>query len=514
MQNYEGNPLNHYYYYPNTHYGLYVPHDISIYPVHGWVNSQIQVQHTMLPYIDYVETTPTPEPAQLVRLGSNFSPEAPEFVMKDAKGAVEQISVKKKRRKKKKKTTTENSRTDEILCTDESKDIPEATLNNLDLQVVDEPLSKPASKSNKVVRFLEKEKELLNDEVTDVEKQIPHPALNYSNLFLAQKKVPKENWPQLNENFNEEASSPANEESNVKRGTTFADKLKNPPSKKCNKPFLDWRDQRTNASNQPPSDPPEESNDWTENTEGIANPKTENKEKVEDLSIEEEWTEVRRKKREKIIETETTVEKEVTPVSSGSVSGSIRENIAPKDQTEKEKARKEKKKLREKEKKKQLRDERLLAEKLAPKGQKVTLITPKIMEKFLQSTTARSAKSSQSTPAAAAKTNAFDNLFPALSRTARISKPDSESEWETTEVEVVRARESPTDNQPNQSKDSNQSVNHITYPFIFIIAISWRIFYFHIYYIYIFLHWSVFFILFLLLGIEMIHWFIFIFIIP
>lgn len=199
---------------------------------------------------------------------------------------------------------------------------------------------------------------------------------------------------------------------------SFADKLKSPAPTKS--PYLDWRDQRTNAVNAPIKSNPnimvcrdEKAHDQrvtlTTADEAFNNDgfETVSRKKIKD------------KKPEKV------TEEVIKPVTEGKVSASGEGDA-------KKQLEKERKKLREKQKKKQARDEKLLAEKLAPKGQKVTIITPKLMQQFLQSE-----RSTVGTSKPVMKLN--EDMFPALGKHGvKGNVPESESEWETTEIEVLQ----------------------------------------------------------------------------
>ena len=238
-----------------------------------------------------------------------------------------------------------------------------------------------------------------------------------SNQFVAPKSEPEgkvDIRPKLKEN--------AEDSQRPKVGMSFADKLKSAPVKN---PFLDWRDQRTkptkcannavkssNCSN--PSEIPNPSN--SPNPASDSNPSDSCNSQVSKASKSEadDFIQVSRRK---------------NPASKPEASD------ASDDAEAKKKLEKQKKKLREKEKKKRLRDEKLLAQKLAPKGLKVSLISSKDMEKFKSSTSNRNS-SSKSTPIL--KMN--DSLFPSLGQSSAPSKvhaSESESEWETTETEVI-----------------------------------------------------------------------------
>lgn len=200
---------------------------------------------------------------------------------------------------------------------------------------------------------------------------------------------------------------------------SFADKLKAPSCPSS--PFLDWRDQRTKASSEPPK--PNIDTPTLGKSKDTKKPLHINA--TDNSSLSDGFITVSRKK------SKGKIQQTLEPASEPPSSGVKMINKTAEDQ-EKRKQEKEKKKLREKEKKRREREGKILADKLAPKSQKVTIITPKMMEKFLQS--------SQSKAPIKPIIQLNEEMFPAL------GKPDgnisianeSESEWETTEIEVVK----------------------------------------------------------------------------
>ncbi|KAI9551806.1 hypothetical protein GHT06_022142 [Daphnia sinensis] len=199
---------------------------------------------------------------------------------------------------------------------------------------------------------------------------------------------------------------------------SFADKLKSTVPTKS--PYLDWRDQRTNAVNAPIKPNPNinvfrDENAHTQQVTVMA----------ADEAFDNSGFKTVSRKKSKDKKPETVTEEVIKSLPDSKICVSVEADA-------KKKLEKERKKLREKQKKKQAREEKLLAEKLAPKGQKVTIITPKLMEQFLQS-----GRRTVGPSKPVMKLN--EDMFPALGKrgvTGNIS--ESESEWETTEIEVVQ----------------------------------------------------------------------------
>ena len=399
----------------------YVP-QAAVYATHNqWISPNLLP--SQLPYQAYSSDTPTvSKPTEVNISFSKFSPDAPEFVMKESvPTSTEEPEVEKKKkknkRKKKPKINKSEAKTEEVIeCKGEDLDCM-----NPSSSVISET-EKQTLKPKKNVRFQVCEKPAKSEGANFTEKQTI--TVNDSESV---KSVVKEDWPQLKTNSVVQPPTSA-----VKKVATFAEKLKAVKGAQIH-PFLDWRDQRTGAANQPLKEPTEEAFKKSE-----TNLKTEEI-KNEVQETDGDWVEVRKKKRGKP-EEPVLVQYEEGNVQTEN-SKATTEDEAKKA---KDKERKEKKKARTKEKKKQLREEKLLAQKLAPKGQKVTFITPQVMAKFLQANSGFKSKPIQPVPVV--KSLAFDDkLFPALGKPVPSSKTvssisDSESEWETTEVEVVRAK--------------------------------------------------------------------------
>ncbi len=392
----------------------------AVYATHNqWISPNLLP--SQLPYQAYSSDALTvSKPTEVNISFSKFSPDAPEFVMKESvpTSTVEPEVEKKKKNKRKKKPKIKKSEaaTEEVIeCKEKDLDC-----TNPSSSLISET-EKPTPKPKKNVRFQACEKTPNSEGANSTEKQTT--TVKDSELV---KDVVKEDWPQLKTNSVVQPSS-----SVVKKVATFAEKLKAANSAQIH-PFLDWRDQRTGAANQPLKEPTEsfKKSETVLKTEELKN---------EVQETDGDWVEVRKKKRGK-------PEEPVLVQNEGNVqienSKATAEDEAKKA---KDKERKEKKKARTKEKKKQLRDEKLLAQKLAPKGQKVTFITPQVMAKFLQANSGLKSRPIQPVPAV--KSLAFDDkLFPALGKPVTSSKTsisDSESEWETTEVEIVRAKTQP-----------------------------------------------------------------------
>lgn len=199
---------------------------------------------------------------------------------------------------------------------------------------------------------------------------------------------------------------------------SFADKLKSTIPMKS--PYLDWRDQRTNTANAPIKPNPNINVCRDENAYIQQVTVTSTDEAFDNSGFKTVSRKKSKAKKPEIIPEEVI---KSSPDSKIAVSA---------EADAKNKLEKERKKLREKQKKKQAREEKLLAEKLAPKGQKVTIITPKLMEQFLQS-----GRRTVGPSKPVMKLN--EDMFPALGKrgvTGNVS--ESESEWETTEIEVIQ----------------------------------------------------------------------------
>ena len=482
------------YYYPNTEYGYYnLPYYIpqnQIYSSENWSYPNPHISHN-------TNVTENPTPVSLVS-NSVFSPDAPEFVSNlpavDPLASTETSELrstkktKKKRKKPNKKSIIETNTT------------PEKTKSILVTNPTDKPSPSKGNKavqfhvSEKVVKEVENSsKEKLHSSVLDYSRLFKEPdksAKNSENLSktgkpatwptaggnlikskaeenISIKSKTEENvnvkfkaelninvkpkteknvniQPKIEGNVNIKSSpkqlnaSKTNLEVNVnikpKENTkdivkpkivmSFADKLKSAPVRN---PFLDWRDQRTkstkcatnpqNLSSDPsksfnpskPSNPPDLPNfpscPIPSNSDHMQTSKA-------SKSEEDDFIQVTRRKNQP-------TKLETTDVTD--------------DTDAKKKLERQKKKLREKEKKKKLRDEKLLAQKLAPKGLKISLISSKDMEKFKSSNTSRNSNSTS-----VLKMN--HSLFPTLGQSSAPSKAqasESESEWETTETEVI-----------------------------------------------------------------------------
>lgn len=174
--------------------------------------------------------------------------------------------------------------------------------------------------------------------------------LDYSKLFKNQPAKKVGDWPQL--------------------ATEKAQSVQD-------KPFLDWRDQRTGAVKkvQPVTAP-------------ITDPQAD----------EVDWVQVTRKAKKKPVDPGETPESTRVPV----------EVEKPVQKSTVDQEKRQKKKLREKEKKRRLRDEKLLAAKLAPKGQKISIITPQIMNSYLR------ASNNNNTKTNSLPDRQIDTEFPAL----------------------------------------------------------------------------------------------------
>jgi len=401
-------------------------------------------------------SSPTPRTNDSMKVSaisnSVFSPDAPEFVsnlVNSINPPVKEISELPKKKKKRKKKKPKEEKTEvpaEQPSNPENKDVTEKTKSIL----VNNPAEKPSSKVSKAVQFQESEK--VNKDVKD-DKDHPikpcNTTLDYSRLFKApqkpirevdnrNRKVPNKTLlkpeehvplkPELKENNQEIKANNAINPKAVKPVMSFADKLKSPDVRN---PFLDWRDQRTKpikpAGNNPPA---------------IAKEKSE----VPKLSSSSSNVEVSKVALAPSAPLETMDDGFVQVTRKKNTNPTPKEETTTTTETDsKKKMEREKKKLREKEKKKRLRDEKLLSQKLAPKGLKIGLITSKDMENFRSSNVSKATKSKLN---GSSILNVNDSLFPALRQSrvgggtpSRGNASESESEWETTETQVIPSKE-------------------------------------------------------------------------
>ena len=392
---------------------------------------------------------------------SIFSPDAPEFVSRQSQqivtgveNAVLQPSTKKKK-KKKKKTFSNNIEPCNSVCggvEEQTKSVlldPKANkscvpkkLENQELPEDKKLLVVKGSKKSTKIRSPNDTKSISYQEPSS--REVKHLELKKPQILQKSKSEPKsvrfQESVRDNQNglevknphiltkgeLTKEVGNPwTNPFANITKSQecikrpskmSFAEKLKSPVPTKS--PFLDWRDQRTNASNTPIK--------FNQNSAVCSEEKVVDRPSIpataDKASEDDGFTTVSRKKpKDKKIEIVPEVIAKSSPT-----------KVSVPAEDAKKKLEKERKKLREKQKKKQAREEKLLAEKLAPKGQKITIITPKLMEQFLKS--GRNA-------------NAFtkpvmklsDDMFPALGkRGGKGNVSESESEWETTEIEVIQ----------------------------------------------------------------------------
>lgn len=396
---------------------------------------------------------------------SSFSPEAPEFVSRQCQQittGVENASLQpstKKKKKKKKKTPSINAEPSNLICSgDEEKS--KSVLSNANEKKSSLPKKLtgfqelPEDKKNLGVKSSSKNQSSKDTKVDSLQEYPPrdkkHLEIKTPQILPKTKPSKESKSVRFQESATEdkrclEVKNPQTSttgESNKGIGSSwpkpftnitksqecikrppkmsFADKLKSPVPTKS--PFLDWRDQRTSAANAPIKF----NTNITESEEKLINQPsisaTADKALPPPATAEDGFTTVSRKK---------TKDKKIEKVPE-EIAKSLPTKVSVPAEDAKKKLEKERKKLREKQKKKQAREEKLLAEKLAPKGQKITIITPKLMEQFLKS--GRNA-------------NAFskpvmklsDEMFPALGkRGGKGNVSESESEWETTEIEVVQ----------------------------------------------------------------------------
>lgn len=372
--------------------------------------------------------------------GSRFSPDAPEFVpramMKQQNTGEQDLSQpsnsKPKKKKKKKKSVVidsekqpleVSSKTKGILLdsskselsgvldvkpmaavefpnTDESRTSSFTTIKDLPvLTATKETEPKP----QKSVKF----QEPIKEPSTRKKDKIPKKNLVSEPIGNANKQA---EWPGLQQNISAEVDSKLVAQPRM----SFAEKLKNAPTKS---PFLDWRDQRTtSASSQRPATS-------TQNTKQVVKPEGVSIDETKKETNDDGFITVTRKGKGKE-KKEATIE--AIPSQQGNVTETIKKSP---EEIAKKKAEREKKKQREKEKKMKAREEKLLAEKLAPKGGKVTFITPAVMEKLVQN--------KRAVAKVAPPVFILADEFPALGITkSRGNLSESESEWETTEIEV------------------------------------------------------------------------------
>jgi len=392
---------------------------------------------------------------------TTFSPNAPEFVSRNA--ALKSIAPnipqqqvsgtfnenpggvrekKKKKRKPKKKTNI--SEEVDTASPAKSPENPNENVLKVTSILVRNPAEKNAeSKAIKSVQFKAEEADNLHgDQQHNKNSVIPIKPANYSSLFKkpVTKKIDETaevTWPNLPlTTADRPPNSKKTDDHNSKsqqRVLSFADKLKGRAAP-MKSPFLDWRDQRTTGASHNGTrakevlgkNHPKEASRTPEKQSlpTAPQPETFPANSGEVPSINDGFIEIRRKKtKDKKSETPP----EVKPTTLEKNKDTTAALAAAKA------AEKEKKKLREKEKKKRIREDKILAEKLGPKNQKISFITPKIMEKFLQNTS--NAKSTQRI------LNLDENFFPSLQKTNSYASGDSESEWETTEV--ITPKQSP-----------------------------------------------------------------------
>lgn len=414
-----------------NYYGLpaLFPHD-SVYsnPADHWSTQSLTYDLTQTDYTSQNLNNPSTN----VEIKSIFSPEAPEFVSKQftVPGQIQtevpsqQANKKKKQKKKKKKSVTVSE-----MCptVDKNSGIPpeiEDSLNPTDDKGQKESPRNQAAKIVKSVRFQESISEKQEPTILPDKKKTKQ-----QQSTTSKDPVKESVWPGL---AAVEMQSVDSSISIKQTKMSFADKLKTPTPKLQNNnksPFLDWRDQRTNVA------PVANSTTSKSNSQKIQNTDTKRQASIEvKPATDDGFVTVLRRKAKDIKKNETeSKEPQQQPVLPNATKKEA-------ENDEKKKLDRQRKKLREKEKKKRTREEKILAEKLAPKGQKVTVITPKFMEKYLLS--GRPASSSNKPVI-----QLNEDMFPALGkRQGGMNKGNvsvSESEWETTEVEVVPKQETP-----------------------------------------------------------------------
>lgn len=363
------------------------------------------------------------------RSQSIFSPDAPEFVSNFSpiinetrvENAVQQehsnqLATKKKKKKKKKTVTSDTPKPIADIQLQDSG-VPS---NSKEEDKPNSLISSMIEKKHAVPNRTEKQKSVRFKEPSPSQDKKLHLETKNSNVSAVNNTISKnvrDAWPAPSVDTSESRATQSHKQPKM----SFADKLRNPPPAKS--PFLDWRDQRTNAANAP--DITIISSTLSSEEKIVKKQVTPTKKVAEVPPVDDGFVTVTRKKiKEKPKESEPENIKATSPLTN---------NSKPPEVDAKRKLEKEKKKLREKEKKRRAREERILAEKLAPKGQKVTIITPKLMEQFLQS--GRNASTSNKPVM-----QLNDDMFPALGKHSVLKGcvSESESEWETTETEVVK----------------------------------------------------------------------------
>ena len=401
----------------------------------------------MYDYSAIATATPVTIHSSFSATQSIFSPDAKEFVSKRTQITEEikvdhlvQLPTKKKKKKKKKASTIPKSST--ATC-EGVEDVSNIIISNPNEEKVPDHTKLKEKKKKKMASNTPKSntcdgtedttKRILYNpnekKVTVQKKSDKYKSVHFQESSTEEvKQLESKNSKLLTDNSSERKEvgdskkPPANvsklpESDNRRTKISFAEKLKSPAPMKS--PFLDWRDQRTSAVNEPMKP-----RTIVYSQEKAPTPPATPSIAKENPAGDDGFVTVSRKKpKEKKSETTTDITK-CSPDLNKSTEADA-----------KKKLEKERKKLREKEKKKRAREERLLTEKLAPKGQKVTIITPKTMEKFLQSSRSASAFSKP-------VVKLSDDMFPALGKPnvgVKGNVSESESEWET--IEVIKKEE-------------------------------------------------------------------------
>jgi len=352
---------------------------------------------------------------------SIFSPDAPEFVSRlpHNSSGINQNSLlpeeekKKKIKKKKKKKNgliTHNTQSETPMDVDSASPPTSSSMNIISggKNKVDPPrISNNPPPVSQNVNFS-------GSKVVPMKQYsilVRNPTPNRQSTTSATDKNERSSWPGLEETKTKVAvGSKLTNSSPTKPKMSFADKLKNANSTKS--PFLDWRDQRTGiVDSLPIAQVPVEKEDPPSSS---LEPKD-----AENHDSDDGFTQVVRKKTNKAAA--------VPQIPKPTAPTALKPTLLTEEEVAKKKAEKERKKQREKEKKKRLREDKLLAQKLMPKSQKIGFITPQVMKKFQQSLQNPKSNGNQSI-------FKLDDqeLFPSL------KAGGSESDWETTEVKVTQ----------------------------------------------------------------------------
>lgn len=329
---------------------------------------------------------------------STFSPDAPEFVSRqqptttvpqNEESAVSSNETKRKKKKRNKKKKTDDKLQSDVVPAENTPAAPMELKPVVSVHFQSNDKKDITSKPDEGKQY-----SILVRNATGNRLIRPSPGRTAFET--------KDPWPVLGKT-NATTERALADSSAPKLQASFADKLKHA------NPFLDWRDQRTGKVDTfPLAEVPAEKE--------LDPPVTDD---------DDGFIPVTRKKGSN---------KAITPTKERVAEVVNVKPVLDEAELAKRKADRERKKMREKEKKKRFREEKLLAQKLMPKSQKIGLITPAVMEKFLNSTT--SSKSTIGRKVAESNRPPVfrmddETLFPSLGG-------GHDSEWETTEIQVVQ----------------------------------------------------------------------------